>query len=212
MIGIFGGTFDPIHLGHLNAINELQTLGQFERIHWVLSARPPHKGQTSASIEQRFEMLQLALADYPQYIADDTEIKRLEKSYTYETVQHFKQFYSKQVLCLIIGSDSLATIDTWYRYQELIDQVHIVVMARPGYELLVPDFLSSRQIQSISQLAAQQQPKLILFEQSQYDVSSTKIRALLTSSLDMPDQQLKELLPDAVINYIQSHQSYKIVK
>ena len=78
MIGIFGGTFDPIHLGHRKAVDQLREELSLDRVHWVLSARPPHKNQVTADVSHRYNMLQIALQDDPTYIADDTEILRLE--------------------------------------------------------------------------------------------------------------------------------------
>ncbi|MFT4628957.1 MAG: nicotinate-nucleotide adenylyltransferase [Arenicella sp.] len=210
LIGVFGGTFDPLHLGHINAVNELNEQIEFEGIHWVLSARPPHKNQISASIEQRFMMLQLGLACYPQYIADDREIKRSEKSYTLDTISEFKQQYPEHKLCLIIGGDSLLRLATWYRYQELIDQVHIVVMARPGYQLIVPNYLQDRQINSLSELVQQDDPSLVIYRHCNYDISSTHIRTLFGSSTELDYHALKKLLPEPLIDYIQAKQSYKI--
>jgi nicotinate-nucleotide adenylyltransferase len=210
LIGVFGGTFDPVHLGHINAVNELGEQIDFEAIHWVLSARPPHKNQTSASIEQRFMMLKLGLARYPQYIADDREIKRLEKSYTLDTILGFKQQYPEHKLCLIIGGDSLLRLATWYHYRELIDQVHIVVMARPGYQLIIPDYLQDRHISSLSELVQQDDPSLVIYRHSNYDISSTHIRTLFGSNTTLDHQALKKLLPEPLIDYIQAKQSYKI--
>ena len=210
LIGIFGGTFDPLHFGHIRAVNELCAHIKFETVHWVLSARPPHKNQTSASVEQRFMMLELGLAGYNDYIADDREIKRSETSYTLDTVLEFKQQYPEHKLCLIIGSDSLLRLATWYRYQELIDQVHLLVMARPGYELIVPDFLQDRQIDSLKALVQQDAPSLVIYQHSNYDISSTHIRSIFTSSAAPDRQALKQLLPEPLIDYIQAKQSYKI--
>lgn len=210
LIGIFGGTFDPLHLGHLSAVNELCTLIKFEAVHWVLSARPPHKDQISASIEQRFMMLELGLGDFPEYIADDREIKRAETSYTLDTVLEFEQQYPDHSLCLIIGGDSLLRLTTWYRYQELIDRVHLLVMARPGYELIVPEFLQARKIDSLEMLDKQDDPSLVIYQHSNYDISSTHIRSILGSSAASDRKVLKQLLPEPLIDYIQAEQSYKI--
>ena len=135
LIGIFGGTFDPIHYGHINAVNQLHRKLKFERVHWVLSARPPHKDGTNASVTQRFEMLKLALSEIPDNFADDCEIRRDQKSYTIDTVEHFRKLYPEHRLCLIIGGDSFMNLPSWHRYTELLEMVHIVVMARPGYTL-----------------------------------------------------------------------------
>ena len=141
LVGIFGGTFDPIHQGHVGALNLLCEKFTFKHVHWVLSARPPHKDQVSASIEQRFEMLQLALKGNDIYIADDVEISRQEKSYTVDTVEYFRQCYPNAKLLVIIGSDSLLNLPSWHRYSELVEQVNWIVMHRPGYSLQLNDCL-----------------------------------------------------------------------
>ena len=215
MIAIFGGTFDPVHLGHLGAIHQLDQQLHFTKIHWVLSARPPHKNAVSASISDRFDMLQLALADSPNYIADGCEIDRPDTSYTYHTVQHFKRRYPGQALCLIIGGDSLPNLSSWYRYRELIDDIHIVVMARPGHKFAVPDVLADRVFESAAAMLAQTDQALLLFDQTDYSVSSTKVRQIL-SEIDRGcplaefREVFKDLLPMSVIDYIHGRQSYRI--
>lgn len=215
MIGIFGGTFDPVHLGHLGAIQQLDQDLRFDKIHWVLSARPPHKHSVSASISDRFEMLQLALEGNPAYIADDCEIDRPDRSYTYHTVQHFKRRYPGQPLCLIIGGDSLAKLSSWYRYRELIDDIHIVVMARPGYKFKVPAVLADRLLKSAGKLNVQAEQGLLLFDQTDYAISSTQLRQMLAEidsgcTLAEFREVFKDLLPMSVIDYIHGRQSYRI--
>ncbi|MBL4672398.1 MAG: nicotinate (nicotinamide) nucleotide adenylyltransferase, partial [Arenicella sp.] len=142
LIGIFGGTFDPIHLGHLHAMQMLGEQISFDAVHWVLSARPPHKDQTSSSVEHRFKMLQLAIKAVPNYIADDLEIKRDRQSYTVDTVEAFQARYPGSQLCVIIGGDSLLSLPSWHRYNELVGMVNWIVMNRPGYSLDLPQELS----------------------------------------------------------------------
>lgn len=209
LIGIFGGTFDPIHLGHLQAVSDLQAELNFDEIHWVLSARPPHKGQTSAPIAARFTMLELALADHPRFVADDTEIKRQEKSWTIDTVAEFALRFPDHRLCLIIGGDSLENLPTWHRYSELIEQVSFLVMARPGFSLAVPAELRGRLVTTTKEFYAASSPSIMLIEQTNYPVSSTQIRQLI-SNQGGNAPELKTLLPLSVLHYIQQHRSYTL--
>lgn len=211
LVGIFGGTFDPIHLGHIKAVDQLCQELEFERVHWVLSARPPHKDAISASISARFEMLRLALSEYPLFLADDCEIKRQSKSYTIDTLIYFQEKYPDYRLCLIIGSDSLQQLQSWHRYRELLDMAHIIVMSRPGYEPQAPEYLSDRVVESLDALKTLNSAGIALYTHTDYDISSTRIRRMLADKQVSNNRpELQKVLPESVINYIQSQQSYKI--
>ena len=216
-IAIFGGTFDPVHLGHIKAVE--MVCKQFSdaavpltKVHWVLSARPPHKEHVSASIEHRFKMLQLALADNEIFIADDTEITRQQKSYTIDTVATFKQCFPQASIVVIIGGDSLVGLPEWHGYQELVNSVNWVVMNRPGYPLKLRQELSqelaSRVVKQPQDLPQNKGGKIWIFEQPEFVISSTALRAELTTQKS--DKLSKEFLCDAVFNYIKAQQLYKI--
>ena len=209
-IGIFGGTFDPVHAGHLESIIKLNQQFQFDQLHWVLSARPPHKSSTQISSTHRFAMLQLALQDYPDYVADDTEIQRAEKSYTFDTVADFKLRYPSANLILIIGGDSLLSLPSWYRYAELLDQVNWVVLHRPGYPLQAPSELRSRMVESRQALAQGSAGKIWLFQDSNVNISSTELRAELSQPGGWQSEIVKQNLDSRVISYIRDQQLYKI--
>lgn len=211
LVAIFGGTFDPVHLGHVGAIDLLnQTLG-FESIHWVLSARPPHKNQVTATIEQRFEMLELAISNKPTYYADNTEIIRQEKSYTIDTVEVFRERYPNANLVVVIGSDSLLNLPSWHRYKELIEQVNWVVMHRPGYELALADELEARFVEDIEIFKKSSGGALWLYEHSEFEISSTQLRIeLANKQTDEQSSLVKQFLASDVLNYIQTRQLYKI--
>ncbi len=210
LVGIFGGTFDPIHKGHLGAVEQVSAHIPFDRIHWVLSARPPHKDQTSVSIEHRFAMLNLALNGNSAYIADDTEIKRASKSYTIDTVVSLQQQYPDASFYVIIGGDSLISLPRWHCYSELIEQVNWVVMHRPGYSLDVPAQLSSRFVDSPERLQGSDGGKIWCMEQSNFAISSTELRAELGSSSQTHTQLARDFLPSSVLTYIRQHQLYTI--
>jgi len=227
LVGIFGGTFDPVHSGHLASVDLLVEHLGFARVYWVLSARPPHKDHITASIEHRFEMLRRVLDEHAElrststqdqaleaasacrYIADASEADRSEKSYTIDTVEAFATQFPSDKLCLIIGADSLHNLPTWHRYSELIDKVHWVVMNRPGYSMKVPTELSSRVVKTPAQLIAKS-GRIMLFNQSDFAISSTELRTELAKPQGYNAKLVKQFLPSAVINYIRAKQLYKI--
>lgn len=207
-LAIFGGTFDPVHLGHINAVTLLCEHFLFKKVHWVLSARPPHKDQLSVSIAHRYEMLQLALADDERFIADDTEVVRQQKSYTIDTVEIFKQRYPNAAIVLIIGGDSLLNLSKWHRYDELVNSVNWVVMNRPGYSLNLTQELAKRVVKRAQDLPLNRGGKIWIFEQSEFTISSTELRTELAAQKS--DKLSKEFLSDAVFTYIKDQQLYKI--
>ncbi|NND81161.1 MAG: nicotinate-nucleotide adenylyltransferase [Gammaproteobacteria bacterium] len=211
MIGIFGGTFDPIHRGHTGAVSELCRAFSLQSVHWVLSARPPHKGEIGANIEQRLAMLRIALQSTPEFVVDEREVSRPQKSYTYDTVQEFRKEFSGQTLGLIIGTDSLLQFHKWYRYKELIEQVHLLILRRPGYDATVPLEFADRLVSTAAELTQYQAGKIALYEDSEFDISSSAIRELLAvANRDATTKaQLEELLEPQILAYIEQHQLYE---
>lgn len=134
-IGLFGGTFDPVHNGHLRSAVEIIEKFQLDHLCLIPNAVPPHREQPQASAEQRLLMLQLAVKNSTNIIVDDCELKREGPSYSIDTVKLFRQRYTDSPLYLIIGTDAFQYIDTWYQWQQLLDYCHIIVMARPEQPL-----------------------------------------------------------------------------
>jgi len=207
-IGIFGGTFDPVHLGHLNALTEVDEQCNFSQIKWVLSARPPHKNQTSASIQARFNMLDLALEKFDRYLPDDTEVKRGEYSYTYSTLEQFRRKFPDASLTLIIGGDSIEKIHTWYRYLDLLKFANIVVMNRPGHEAEIPQELLQHDLAELHEIGQYQNGRIARIHTTEYDISSTKIRGLLADSATRDADEVQAMLDPKVYDYIISNKLY----
>lgn len=134
LIGIVGGTFDPVHDGHMLPVLRLSQEADFFRIHYVLCARPPHRPPPRASVSHRFNMLQLALEPYPLLEADDQEISRPGPSYTVPTLINLRRKYGDRSLCLILGLDAFLGLQTWHRWQEVQTLANLLVLARPGWE------------------------------------------------------------------------------
>ncbi len=198
-IGILGGTFDPIHFGHLRpALDVAEQLG-LERIHLIPSARPPHRSEPQASPEQRLTMLQLAVKNNPQFVVDDRELHREGISYTVDTLASLRQDFPECPLYLMLGTDAFSHIQTWHRWQELLELAHIVVMQRADEPLTMPDEMTAwyQQHQAKEGDENQLTGKIWLVHVTQLAISATDIREKISNNLNP-----QYLLPDAVIQLI----------
>lgn len=131
-IGILGGTFDPVHHGHLRLAVQLRDQLGLSSVRLVPSARPPHRETPGATPGQRAKWIRVAITDEPGLILDDRELIRPGLSYTIDTLISFRQEFPETPLCLVTGSDVFAQLDTWHRWQELLDYCHIIKVPRPG--------------------------------------------------------------------------------
>lgn len=132
-VGVFGGTFDPIHIGHVESAREVQDLIGLERILFIPNATPPHRPPPVASARHRLAMVELALADRPTLEADNRELQRDGCSYTVETLRSLQTDNGSVQLCLILGFDAFLGFEAWYQWQEIRRIARLVVMNRPGW-------------------------------------------------------------------------------
>lgn len=207
-IAYLGGTFDPIHYGHLRSAAELKQRLGFDAMVLVPCHRPPHRGVTGASGLQRLTMVQLALTEFPQLQLDDCELQRPQLSYTVETLRHLRRQHGPTTsLCWVMGMDAFAGLDRWYHWQRLLDLAHLVVIARPGEEKpasgAVAAFAQGHGLvrrQQLKELAAGG----IWFEElTPHSVSATAIRQNIAHCRSVSGQ-----LPDAVTDYIKQQGLY----
>ncbi len=210
MIGILGGSFDPIHLAHLRTAVEVRDLLDLHELRFFPCGQPPHRTAPVASAEQRVAMLRLAIADEPGLIIDEREIQREGPCYTFYTLQSLREKFPRVPLCLIIGADQFVNFDTWHRWQEILGLAHLVVVYRPGWnptgqignaELarLVQEH-TTVDVGSLRDIAGGQ---LFFAQVSQFDLSSSRIRTLLRQG-----KSVRYLVPDAVYDYIRSQTLY----
>lgn len=205
-IGLFGGTFDPIHLGHIHSLAhaaEVLGLGQIRVLPCKL---PPHKQAPGVTVEHRLAMASLAIAPFDFLILDDYELNAPEPSYTVNTLRHFKR--PNNQLYFFIGMDSLLSFHQWHEYQRILSLAHLVVLKRPGYALdaqqLLPE-LSKKLTTEVKDLQKSDAGRILLLDNDQRDVSSTQIRRLLQTS-DNWSQNLG--LSEEVFAYIKQHKLY----
>ncbi len=206
-LGIFGGTFDPIHFGHLRLALELKQQLSLDEMRLIPGHKPPHREQPQVSSAQRLTMLQLALQDCPQLQWDDRELHREKKSYTYDTLCEFRKEFGGDIsLVLCMGEDAFAGISTWYRWQDIIQLAHIAVITRPNSTIPdhsdVKDFLHQHQgtFVDVKQEAA---GKVVMLSLRQLPISATEIRQQIARG-----ESPQFLLPDAVWKFIREKRLY----
>jgi nicotinate-nucleotide adenylyltransferase len=211
-LGVLGGTFDPIHNGHIAAAEAAQLSLNLARVLLVPSHIPPHRADpVGANSEQRFAMAQLAAGGRPGWSASRLEVDREGASYTYDTLVELRKDLSIRLqpdttlqaestqIFFILGADAFAEIATWSRYPAVLDLAHFVVVSRPGITL---DSLRER-VPSAFERAASADTRVILVEARTPDISSTDIRRRARNG-----ESLRGLVPDAVAGYISAHRLY----
>ena len=209
MIGIYGGSFDPVHLGHIVTAREAGEISGCDRVLMIPAARSPGKKSPGAGAEDRLAMLNLAIAEIPLLQVDTCELDRQGSSYTVETLEFLKQ-RSAEKLLLIVGGDAFLSLPSWLRWREIFDLAHIVVAKRPGVALEPGDELSEqlkgRWIGQPSGFQANAAGNVLAVSLSQHPISSTNIRQQLKTGHGQ--QQIGPKLPNGVARYIATHQLY----
>lgn len=206
-IGILGGTFDPIHHGHLRLAIELYERLDLAKIHFIPAACPPHRYRPLASSTVRLEMVKVAIAGVKDFIADDCELRREGTSYTIDTLSILRETYPQQPLCLILGMDAFIGLPQWYQWEKLITLAHLLVVRRPG--VLLPevhkmrDFLLAHQFHTPEDLTYCPAGGIWVEEIPMLNISATQIRNLIATG-----RNPRYLLPEAVLELIHSHQLY----
>jgi nicotinate-nucleotide adenylyltransferase len=203
-IGILGGTFNPVHYGHLRSALELrETLGLAE-VRLMPAAQPPHREAPDCCASLRADLVGMAVAGEPGLSCDRRELLREGPSYTVDSLQELRAELGPDAsICLIVGADALVGLDSWHRWHELIDFAHIVVLARPGWKVpeagRVAQWLQQHLVEAASDLRERAAGRVILQRLRPLAISSTEIRELIGSG-----RSPRYLLPDAVLERIKS--------
>ena len=196
MIGIFGGTFDPIHFGHLRTSLEVQQALGMEELRLIPLRDPPHRNQPGASPQQRLEMIRAAIKDEPAFRLDTRELEREGKSYSVRTLRSLREELGDTPICLIIGSDAFRGFPTWHKPEEILQLAHIVVMQRPGDTR--PELYPERIADTIEELRNSPAGRIWPQRVTQLEISATRIRELIGKG-----QSPRFLLPDPVLEIVQ---------
>jgi nicotinate-nucleotide adenylyltransferase len=215
LICLFGGTFDPVHVGHVHAAMAVCDALDLPEIRLLLSARPGHRGTTGAPVAQRWRMLELACAEDPRLVPDATEVRRGERlgrpSYTVETLEEIRAGQPRAVVAWVVGSDTYRDLTSWHRWREVLDLANLVVLRRPGAPLELPGELDElTRARQIEGRPRQPGGGVLLLDAPMRDVSATRVRAALGGG-PLTAADVADLLPPAVYTYIKKYHLYGVV-
>lgn len=207
-IGIFGGSFDPIHYGHLRPALEILHTLSLDQIRFVPSSQPPHRGAPLASAELRLAMVKAAVADESRFTVDERELRRTAPSYTVDTLTELRREFTADTLVLIVGMDAFLGFPGWHRWQEIFDLAHVVVAHRPGWVLQTDGalgaLLSERLVLQPQTALTAPAGRVLMLPVTQLEISSTRVRQLAAAGND-----IRYLVPDAVRELILNSNCYR---
>ena len=206
-IAIFGGTFDPIHFGHLRAASEVSELLRANDFRLLPAGHPPHREGTWAEAYHRLAMLELALAPYPDLTVDEREVRRDGPSFMVETLESIRNEAGDAPILMCLGQDACNGLNRWHRWREIFDLAHLVVMTRPRSRPQYPEdlgeYIEARQVHRTRDLMDAPCGRIRHVEVTQLEISSTDIRRQLAAG-----RNPRFLLPDTVLAYIRKHGLY----
>ena len=217
-LGVFGGTFDPVHFAHLRLAEEAADSLNLAQVRWIPAGQPACRATPQVGAAQRLEMVRLAIAGNPRFEVDSAEVDAAladdeRPSYTVPTLERLRQPQvcgAQRPLVLLVGADAFAGLTRWHRWSSLLDLAHIAVAHRPGFPVdaaslpgALADVYHQRFSPEAAVLAAAPAGAIVSFAMTQLDVSATKVRALLSKR-----RSVRYLVPDALVAYIQEHHLY----
>ena len=206
-MGIFGGTFDPIHYGHLRTAYELLSTLRLPEMRFMPAGNPPHRNHTVAGNEQRLEMVRAATAGQPGFTVDDREMHREGPSYTVETLAELRAEAPRRPLCLVVGMDAFLGLPKWHRWRDLLALAHLVVAHRPGWRAPsmgpLGELLVDHGTGTVSDLHDAVAGRIYIHAVTQLEISSTDLRALIGAGRDP-----RFLMPEGVRSIIMESGCY----
>lgn len=211
-LGLFGGTFDPVHYGHLRMAEEAIAHLALGGVRWIPAGQPPHRGTPQVTAAQRLDMVRCATAANPRFSVDAGEVEAAAPSYTVHTLERLRrELGDRQQLVLLVGADAFAGLATWHRWRDIFALAHVAVSHRPGFPVetaslphdLATEF-NDRRLTDVAALKTSPAGGIVTFAMTQLAISATQIRKLLANELSA-----RYLLPDDVLDYIQLHSLYR---
>ncbi|MDG2090340.1 MAG: nicotinate-nucleotide adenylyltransferase [Gammaproteobacteria bacterium] len=207
-IGILGGTFDPVHFGHLRTALAAQQEFALDEVRLIPCHHPVHKEEPEVSAQGRIEMLHKATKTEKRLVVDVRECMRPGPSYMIETLESLRTEYPKERLFLLLGVDAFNNLEAWKDWQKIFEIAHLIVITRPGWEInpssLVKKFCKKRMASSFSEMSEAKKGNVLAYSFMPLMISSSEIRSLLKEN-----KSVRYLTPNKVIKYIKKHELYK---
>ena len=206
-LALFGGTFDPVHYGHLRCADEARQKLGLKNLYLLPAGTPPHRGTPQATTKQRLEMLQLAKPEFPQLEIDDRETLRSGPSYMVDTLQELRTEFPQRPLLLLIGQDAANHLHSWFHWEQLFELAHIVILTRPGakaeYRSDLARKIQRRLSTDVQTLRHSEAGGVLYLEVTSIDVSATSIKSIIRLG-----RSPQSMLPSVVLDYINENQLY----
>ncbi|MCC6878826.1 MAG: nicotinate-nucleotide adenylyltransferase [Rhodocyclaceae bacterium] len=209
-LGLLGGTFDPVHYGHLRLAEEAREALKLPELRWIPAGQPPHRTAPRTAAGHRLEMVRRAVAGNPAFTVDDAETRAPGPSFTVTTLERLRAALPDRPLVLLMGADAFLGLATWHRWRELLDLAHLGVATRPGFPLSSEEWpaelaraCAGRLSEAADVLRASPAGRVVGFSMTPLDISASLLRARLAGGLSV-----RYLLPDPVREYIETHHLY----
>lgn len=207
-VGVFGGTFDPVHFGHLRPALELKQALVLDEVRFVPCRTPPHRTPPSATPEVRAEMVARAIAGVPGFVLDRRELTRAGPSYTLDTLAELRRELPGRTLVLLMGADAFLGLPGWHGAERLLRLAHVAVAHRPGWSLTqaagLEELSDGRLVAEPTALAAEPAGRIVLVEVTQLEISATAVRAAAAAGND-----IRFLVPEVVREFIEETGCYR---
>lgn len=211
-LGLFGGTFDPVHFGHLRLAEEAISQLGLAGVRWIPAGQPPHRGAPQVTARQRLEMVLRSTEKNARFSVDPAEVDADAPSYTVHTLERLRsELGTVQPLVLLVGADAFAGLSSWHRWRDIFPLAHVAISHRPGFPVEVSSLphelateFNDRRLPDAGQLKSAPAGGIVTFAMTQLAISATQIRKLIANGLSA-----RYLLPDTVLDYIDCHSLYR---
>jgi nicotinate-nucleotide adenylyltransferase len=209
MIGVLGGTFDPIHYGHLRPAHQVHERLQLDELRFIPAALPPHRAPPIATPAQRLHMVTLGIREFPGFVVDDSEIRRGGVSYTVTTLESLRDDIGDEPMYFMLGSDAFQGLHTWHRWRQLFELAHLVVVQRPDVAAVsrrsLPEWARSQFTEDVDATRRRPAGGLLFVDVPPLDISATELRAAIARG----ETPATDVLPPKVWEYIRSEGLYR---